>query len=313
LALAAPAFAQGASAFWEAEWPRTDCAKTSIDLGEVFSGGPPKDGIPAIDDPAMGRAADVELPPREPVLVLELEGETPRAWPLRYLTWHEIVNTRIGGRPVTATFCPLCNSALVFDGRVGGRELSFGVSGKLRHSDMIMYDRQTESWWQQFHGEAVVGELTGARLTVLPSWLEDWAGFQARHPDGLVMLEPTAWTRSYGVNPYAGYDSSPTPFLYRGEAPPHGVPALSRVVRVGARAWPLERLREAGEIEEAGLRLVWREGQASALDSRVMAEARDVGTVRVFHAGTGAPAVAEVVFAFAFHAFEPEGTWMLGE
>ncbi|MEO0679964.1 MAG: DUF3179 domain-containing protein [Pseudomonadota bacterium] len=317
LGLPAPAPAQdaadGPARVWSAEWPRTDFDRNSVDLTEIFSGGPPKDGIPAIDDPSFAPASETDLPGREPVLVLELEGETPRAYPLRYLTWHEIVNDRIGDRPVIVTFCPLCNSALAFDGVVEGRELSFGVSGKLRHSDMIMYDRQTESWWQQFHGEAVVGELLGARLTVLPSWLEDWAGFRARHPQGLTMQEPQAWRRAYGMNPYAGYDSSPTPFLYRGEPPPHGVPALARVVRVGERAWPLTRLAAAGEIEEAGVRLVWRTGQASALDAGVMADGRDVGTVRVFDAETGAPAVAEVVFAFAFHAFEPDGEWMLGK
>ncbi|MEM1313848.1 MAG: DUF3179 domain-containing (seleno)protein, partial [Pseudomonadota bacterium] len=147
---------------------------------------------------------------------------------------------------------------------------------------------------------------------VLPSWLEDWAGFAARRPDGVVMAEPTAWRRDYGRNPYAGYDSTYVPFLYRGEGPPHGIAPLARVVRVGDRAWPLQRLRAAGALEEAGVRLVWTGGQASALDSPVIAEGRDVGTVRVFDAATGAPAVAEVVFAFAFHAFEPEGTWMLG-
>jgi hypothetical protein len=223
------------------------------------------------------------------------------------------VNDRIGGVPVTVTFCPLCNSALVFDGRLGGREYTFGVSGMLRHSDMVMYDRQTESWWQQFGGDAIVGEMTGAELTALASWMESWEGYRSRNPEGLVMLRPKNFQRAYGANPYQAYDSAERPFLYRGAAPPHGLAPLSRVVRVGDRAWPLDRLAAAGVIEEAGVRLEWSEGQASALDAREIAAGREVGDVRVYDAATGGPVVAEVVFAFAFDAFEPEGVWMMGE
>jgi len=314
-ALLAPAIAlaQEAPASWRHEWPDTDFSKRSIELSEVIAGGPPRDGIPAVDDPAFAPVADTSLPDREPVMSVAIPEERARAYPVRYLMWHEIVNDRIADVPVTVTFCPLCNSGLVFDGRLKGRTLTFGVSGKLRHSDMIMYDRQTESWWQQFTGEAIVGELTGAKLTAIPSRLASWQSFRQRHPDGLVMKEPKGTGRAYGRNPYAGYDSTSAPFLYRGEMPPHGIPALARVVRVGDRAWPLERLREAGEITEAGVRLIWREGQASALDTRDIASGREVGDVEVLSAETGEPKVHEVVFAFAFHAFEPDGVWMTGD
>ncbi len=300
--------------FWSSEWPNTDFSRSSVDFAEIFSGGPPKDGIPAITGPRMLRVADeTSLAPLEPVVVVELDGETPRAYPIRYLTWHEIVNDRIGDTPVAVTFCPLCNSAITFDARVGERELEFGVSGKLRFSDMVMYDRNTESWWQQFVGEAIVGELQGARLTVLPSWLENWASYAARHPGGLVMAQPTGHRREYGRNPYANYDRSTTPFLYRGDPPPHGVRSLSRVVAVGDRAWPLGRLAEAGELIEDGVRLTWRAGQASALGASEIAKGRDVGNVRTYDAETGEAIPHDVAFAFAFHAFHPEGRWMLGE
>lgn len=313
LAMATPAF--GDPSFWSSEWPNTDFNQTSVGWTEVLSGGPPKDGIPALfaNQITFGPVSDSEIPDREPVMTVEIDGHAARAYPVRYLTWHEIVNDRIGDVPVTVTFCPLCNSAIVFDGRLDGAEYTFGVSGKLRNSDMIMYDHTTESWWQQFTGEAIVGELLGKELTTLPAILESHAAFEARHPGGSVMNQPTHVLRRYGANPYVGYDSSYSPFLYNGERPPHDIEPLARVVRVGANAWPLERLRGAGTLEEAGVRLVWEEGQASALDTRSIDEGKEVGNVRVFDAATGAPSVYEVVFAFAFHAFEPEGTWHLGQ
>ena len=297
---------------WRAEWPRTDFSRSSVDFAEILSGGPPKDGIPAIDDPKMiPVSSETRLSNNEPVLVLELQGQTARAWPIRYLTWHEIVNDEVGGVPVAVTFCPLCNAAMIFDRRLGGQVLSFGVSGKLRHSDLIMYDRQTESWWQQALGEGVVGNMTGKTLTQLPGWMESWGAFRARNPDGLVMDQPN-WPRSYGRNPYVGYDSTAQPFLYRGENPPHGIEPLSRVVRVGQRAWPLERVAGAGTLTEAGVTLSWSKGQASALDSGQIAQGRDVGNIRVRDTETGRDLVHDVIFAFAFQAFHPKGKWMIG-
>ncbi len=317
LLLAAPlAFAQNNQSippFWDSEWSGTDFSKASVSFVEILSGGVSKDQIPAIDDPVFLNIEDVDdIPDLEPVVTLEIEGERPRAYPIRYLTYHEFVNDRVGDIPVAVTFCPLCNSALVFDGRLDGKELTFGVSGKLRHSDMVMYDRQTESWWQQFDGEGIVGELTGARLEKLPGWMEGFGEFKARNPDGIVMAEPRA-RRPYGQNPYVGYDTRPRPYgFYNGEDPPHGIEPLARVLRVEEKAWPLSRLQKTPELIEDGLRITWGQGQASALDGRDIAQSRDVGTVRVFDAETGKPVAHEVVFAFAFHAFEPEGVWMLG-
>jgi hypothetical protein len=316
LALTLTVFAGAAAAnpqAWVREWPDTDFQQTTIDdWSEVISGGPPKDGIPALTGPDFIPAADeTRIDGREPVITVEIEGETPRAYPIRYLTWHEIVNDTVGDRPIAVTFCPLCNSGITFDRRVAGGVLEFGVSGKLRHSDMIMYDRQTESWWQQAIGEAVAGELTGTELERLPTWMESWSEFTARNPEGLVMAEPD-YPRDYGRNPYVKYDSSQRPFLYRGENPPHDIPPLVRVVAIDGQAWPLTRLAEEGRIAEAGHVLSWSEGQASALDTARIADARDVGTVRVRDA-QGNDVAHDVMFAFAFHAFWPEGEWMLAE
>lgn len=311
--LASNAFAAWASPeFWSHEWPHTDFSQTSVsNWVEIMSGGPPKDGIPSIQDPAFIPVAAVKgIGPREPVITLELDGAKPRAYPIRYLTWHEIVNDEVAGIPVAITFCPLCNSGMSFDRRVGGRVLSFGVSGKLRNSDMVMFDRETESWWQQAVGEGIVGEMTGESLTQLPSWMESWAEFRDRNPEGLVMAEP-GFPRSYGRNPYVSYDSSARPFLYSGALPPHDIPALARVVRVGDRAWPVSRLAAVGALTEAGHQLSWAKGQASALDSANISRGRDVGTIRVRNA-QGEDVPHDILFAFAFHAFWPEGEWMLG-
>lgn len=296
---------------WQHEWPQTDFSRSGVsDWAEIQSGGPPRDGIPALSDPEFIHASEeARISAREPVITVEIAGEAPRAYPLRYLTWHEIVNDSIGGVPVAVTFCPLCNSGMTFDRRTRAGVLTFGVSGKLRNSDMVMFDRETESWWQQAIGQGIVGQMTGVKLKTLPSWMESWHEFVARNPEGLVMAEP-AYSRAYGRNPYRRYDSSARPFLYNGEMPPHGIRRLARVVRVGSRAWPLQRLAEVGELREAGVVISWRAGQASALDAGHIGKGRDVGSIRV-RDGQGRDLAHDVMFAFAFHAFWPEGRWML--
>jgi hypothetical protein len=305
--------AQADPSFWRYEWPNTNFEKTSVDSWvEIMSGGPPKDGIPALSDPELiPVSSETAIGAREPVITVELDGHTPRAYPIRYLTWHEIVNDKIGDTPIAVTFCPLCNSGITFDRRIPQGTLTFGVSGKLRNSDMVMYDRETESWWQQAIGMGIVGDLTGVKLTTLPTWMESWAEFTARNPEGLVMQEPS-YNRSYGQNPYRNYDSSRKPFLYSGEMPPHGIQPLERVVRVGDRAWPLTRFQDQPVISEAGVEISWVEGQASALDSSSIAAGKDVGSIRVRDA-SGADLPHDILFAFAYHAFWPDGEWMLGD
>jgi Protein of unknown function (DUF3179) len=294
---------------WAREWPMTDFERALVDLGEIRDGGPPKDGIPAIDDPRFRPVAEVDdLADTEPVIGLTVSGES-RAYPLRVLTWHEIANDVIGGVPVAVTYCPLCNAAIVFDRRLDGAVLDFGTTGKLRHSDLVMYDRQTESWWQQYSGEAIVGRHAGRTLEMLPARLESWAEFRARVPDAMVLVPEDPGARPYGTNPYVGYDSAAMPFLYDGEVPA-GIAPLARVVVVGEEAWSLDRLREAGRIEAGELVLSWRPGQASALDAPRIADGRDVGSVILQrrHDGRLEDVVHHITFAFVFHAFEPNGT-----
>lgn len=304
-----PAQADDHPTHWDFQWAETDFSKSSIPFDEILSGGPPKDGIPSIDDPRFVDVSTVaNLSETEPVVGLVVEGEA-KAYPLRVLMWHEIVNDMIAGAPVTVTYCPLCNSSIVFDRRVDGAVLDFGTTGKLRNSDLVMYDRQTESWWQQFTGTAIVGEMTGSKLTMLPSRLESWASFRARAPHGRVLVPTDPKMRDYGRNPYVGYDSLARPFLYDG-AMPVGIQPMARVVAIGDQAWPLTRVREAGEITLQDLIIRWFGGQSSALDSADVSTGRDVGNVVVQRRTENGmqDVVHDITFAFVFNAFRPNGT-----
>ena len=297
------------SASWKHEWPRTDFSRHAIDYSEILSGGPPKDGIPAIDDPRFAPAGEsTDLNPREPVISVQV-GDDARAYPLRIMIWHEIVNDTVGGVPIAVTWCPLCNSSVVFDRRAGGRTLSFGTTGKLRHSDLVMYDRQTESWWQQFLGRAIVGEMLGSELKMLPARVESVARFRERFPEGRILTPPDRAARAYGRNPYAGYDRSGQPFLYRGDYSGQ-VPPLSRVVVVDGKAWALDLLRKRQRIESGDLVLTWQSGQSSPLDTADIGQGRDIGNVVVQRRMPQGlrDAVYDVSFAFAFLAFHPTAT-----
>jgi hypothetical protein len=271
---------------------KTDFTRHSIPYSEILSGGPPKDGIPAIDDPRFVTVseADAWLKPIEPVILLEINGAT-RAYPIQILMWHEIVSDTIGGVPVAVTFCPLCNTAIVFDRRIDERVLDFGTTGRLRYSNLIMYDRQTESWWQQAGGDAIAGELTGQQLKFVPASIIAWADFKANFPDGQVLSRETGFDRSYGRNPYLGYDDvNQPPFLYRGPPTPDRLPPIARVLTIDldgeAVAYPYEMLQEKRVINDSvggkDVVVLWREGTASALDQSTVAGGRDVGTANAY-------------------------------
>lgn len=270
----------------------TDFSERTVPLSEFASGGPGKDGIPAIDRPRFVGVAEGDrfLEAPEPVAAVELGGAA-KAYPIRILVWHEIVNDRLGGRPIAVTYCPLCNSTVVFDRRLGDRVLDFGTTGNLRNSDLVMYDRQTESWWQQLTREAVVGELSGEELSAIPSQLLSWAQFKRLHPNGTVLSTETGHDRPYGENPYAGYDRPDSaPFAFAGPTDDR-LPAKERVaaVRTGpesAVVYPFSRLaREAAVEDEIGGRPVvvfFDPSVASPLDEAAVAGGRPVGAAAVF-------------------------------
>ncbi len=280
---------------------RTDLSKALIPLDEVISGGPPPDGIPAIDRPSFVQpAAAAWLKPEEPVLALEVNGDA-RAYPLQILMWHEIVNDVVGGKAVAVTYCPLCNSGLVFDRMVNGVTLDFGTSGKLYKSDLLMYDRQTHSLWAQIGGRAVVGERAGTRLGLIPANTLAYEDWKAAYPGGKVLSRETGHSRSYGRNPYESYDQPESvPFLLRGDPDRRRAPkerVVGVVVAGAARAYPWPVLARRGVLHDAlggePLVIFHRPGALSALDDSQMERSRAIGATGVF-----SPAVASKTLSF---------------
>lgn len=272
-------------------WDRPDPrVLDGFDADEIISGGPPPDGIRPIDAPCFDdvATADTWLADESPVMVVEVDDDR-RAYPLAIMTQHEIANDVIGGVPVVVTYCPLCNSGLAFERTVDGDVLDFGTSGRLFRSNLVMYDRQTRTLWSQFAGEAVVGDLVPTRLERLSTALLGWAEFRDATPDGLVLSRQVFPERSYGRNPYPGYEGSGDGFLFRGPRDDRLDPNV-RVVGIGdaeaSVAVPLADLREDRVVEvEVGdrpLTVWWAPGQASALDASQVDGGEDVGSTGVF-------------------------------
>jgi hypothetical protein len=291
---------------------QTDFSRRTVPLTEFSGGGPGRDGIPAIDRPRFTAVDDVDfLEPREPVIALDIDGDV-RAYPIQILVWHEIVNDEVGGVPVVVTFCPLCNTAVVLDRRVEGETLDFGTTGNLRNSDLVMYDRQTESWWQQFGGRGVVGRHAGAVLVRIPARIVAWSEFRSQAAHGKVLSRATGYSRPYGENPYVGYDdvdSSPL-FATRGDGdrrlpPKERVVFLERDGEAVAVPFTTLRARRVVRVELGGSEVVikWRGGVASALNAAKVAAGRDVGAAEVREQGRLIPFGEP--FWFVVAAFRP--------
>lgn len=323
-------------------WEMAEPPPSLIPLEEIRSGGPPPDGIPPIDRPRFGSAAEAQnwLKPTEPVVAL-VHGGDARAYPLQILTWHEIVNDTVGGDPITVTFCPLCNSAMAFDRRVSTTSearalldgideavLDFGTSGRLYQSNLVMYDRQTKSLWLQFTGQGVTGPFMGTDLEFVPVQILAWRDVRSAHPGVRVLSRDTGFDRSYGRNPYVGYDTiEDRPFLFDGPLDDR-MRAMDRVATIvrgdDAVAFPFARLdRLAGESglavvhERVGgqdIVVLFKRGAASALDTSEIAQGRDVGAVGIFEAVRGDEPVRLRVRGDVFVDEQTGSTWnILGE
>lgn len=301
----------------DANW-RTDFSRHTVPLSEIRSGGPPGDGIPPIDTPKFVplTAANAWLHDREPVVVVQRHG-VAKAYPLQILIWHEIVNDTIGDEPTAVTFCPLCNSALAFQRNLDGQILDFGTTGRLRHSDLVMWDRQTESWWQQLTGEAIIGTLAGKQLAAVPASMVSYAAFKQTFPDGVVLSKDTGFRRDYGCNLYRGYDDiDSSPFLFSGPRDAR-LPPMERVVAVTLdgidKAYPYRVLAEKRVVYDTvgnqTIVVLYRAGTASALDAGSIAQSRDVGATGVFLPQLDGRSVILVVQGDAFMDRETQSRW----
>ena len=297
---------------WEAQFPKTDFSKTTINFEEIVSGGPPRDGIPSIDQPKFSSLAITKLDHQEnwnsPVVSLYHNNEF-KIYPLSILMWHEIVNDTIDGFPITVTYCPLCNTSIVFKRKFDNVILDFGTTGKLRHSDLIMYDRQTETWWQQFSGKGLIGKYAGQQLDIVASRLESLKSSLDRAKK--LNIEPlildTTLNRSYGKNPYAKYDSSSFPFLYKGDYNLNIAP-MEYVVYFADHAITLNHLKENKEIIMDNYIINWSAGMSSALDTPIITLGRDIGQVIVQQKQDVnlIDIPYTLTFAFALNAFRPD-------
>ena len=273
------------------EWPNTDFDTAIVDMEEIMSGGPPKDGIPALDDPkfvSSGQANDW-LDEQEPVIVVVV-GEKARAYPIQILMFHEIVNDTLNHKPLSITFCPLCNASIVFDRNLDGTVLDFGTTGRLRKSDLVMYDRQSESWWQQFTGTGIIGQYAGVVLKRYPASIVAYRDFKTAYPDGEVLSQDTGHRRPYGRNPYRGYDSiDDQPFLFRDPVDLR-LPPMEYVLNISIgdthRLYPFSGFESTpvinDEINGEPVVVLSRDGTYSALDAESIAGSRVMASATAF-------------------------------
>ena len=302
---------------------RAEFPPPRVDTSLIISGGPPPDGIPPLDRPQFLPVFDnLELlDPAESVVALEIDGDA-RAYPVQVLIWHEIVNDVVGGVPVAVTYCPLCNSAATYIREINGVETTFGTSGLLFLSALVMYDRATESLWTHFDGRAVVGMLAGAALEQIASPLLSWDDFRSTYPDGIV-LDPseTGYSRAYGTNPYVGYDDpNSSPFLFRGLSDTRTV-AKERIVGVSidddTKAYTLTLISGGDSnathdtVGGIPIAIFWKAGQASALDDTRIADGRDVGSVGVFRSEVDGQVLTFTGVGDRFEDLETGSTWLI--
>lgn len=274
------------------DW-KTNTEKRSINLKDLTMPDipVPKDGIPAIDRPRFVTVSEAQkwLTEKEPVIVLQVKGVS-RAYPLQILVWHEVVNDQIGGIPVIITYCSVCNSAIVFDRRLGRRILTFGITGFVHGSNMVLYDHETESWWQQFTGEAIVGDLTGKTLNSLPAQVISFAQFASAFPKGEVLSQQTGYTRDYGRNPHFRYDNiEGGPSHFRGK-PDRRLRPMEKVIGIEigdqTKAYPyaISSVRRVlyDQIDAQEIVIFHAEGALSALDATDMKKSKESGSTGVF-------------------------------
>jgi hypothetical protein len=268
------------------DWLDTDFSSTTIILSDIIEGGPGKDGIQSIDQPAFESIESAEkwLDDREPVIVFS-NGAKSKAYPLQILIYHEIVNDQLGDEKISITYCPLCNAAMIFSRWHKVLLLDFGTTGKVYTSNLVMYDRQSESWWLQFTGESVVGDYSGDSLKLLPSQIVSFKHYKEAHPLGEVLSNKTGFNKKYGINPYVQYDSRVVPIAWFYRKPfDDRLSVMERVLGVvdegNVLAFPFFYLSTRPvvqtKVSSLDVLVISKSGMASALDARSIRESKDI-------------------------------------
>ncbi|MCH7742895.1 MAG: DUF3179 domain-containing protein [Proteobacteria bacterium] len=246
-----------------------DLTGALIPVDEILSGGPPRDGIPAINEPKFESADEADwLRDKDRVLALVIQGQA-RAYPIRILNWHEIVNDKVGDQRFAVTYCPLCGTGVVFAANIANTSLQFGVSGLLYNSDVLLYDRNTESLWSQIMGKAVAGKLKGTLLPQIPVTHTSWKDWVKNHPDTLVLSRDTGSRRNYRNSPYAGYEKTRRLYFKVSHKSPANYHPKERVIGVEInghfKAYPYKELSKNGKAEftdsfaGSNLKISWNE------------------------------------------------------
>ena len=273
-----------------------DLSNSIIDVSKIIAGGPPRDGIPAINNPSFISARAVDFLDDEDMVIGLVDGEKARVYPIRILIWHEIVNDNFLGLEIAVTYCPLCGTSMVFDRNVAGIKRTFGVSGLLYNSDVLLFDRQTKSLWSQLGMQAISGPSVGKKLTWLPSTISTWAAWKAIHPFSEVLSTETGFVRDYSKNAYSFYFSSPKTMFpvpkYRDELEQKEF-IVGIIINGIAKAYPIEKLELKGKFTDviAGKKVVVEYKRESKTPTFVDADGEVISSV--------------VSYWFAWQAFYP--------
>ncbi|MCP4391021.1 MAG: DUF3179 domain-containing protein [Gammaproteobacteria bacterium] len=230
-----------------------DLSNSILPREQILHGGPPRDGIPALSDPKLISADSADyLKPADRIVGVTLKGQS-RAYPIGILNWHEIVNDEIDGQHFAVTYCPLCGTAVAFDASIDGKATDFGVSGLLYNSDVLLYDRDTESLWSQILNKSVAGERVGKTLTAIPISHTTWRDWLGKHPDTLVLSDDTGYSRDYQRDPYAGYETSRSTYFAVNNQAPDNYHPKEIVVGLGIdgvyKAYPFIELDKQGSTQ----------------------------------------------------------------
>lgn len=291
------------SALWQERWSKTRFDQRAVSLSDFIETGPIRNQPKTLQSPVFTVAQTADLDPSAPLISIYWQGQA-KAYPLAYLIFHPLIEDQIGDLPFLVSFCPLCQATRIYDRRIQGDILTFGTTGlQYQRSIGVMFDRQTESWWSQLDGKALVGQFNTQQLTALPTHIMPFHAFQKLFPDGQIMQQPTRHY-PYGQTPYAGMSAL--------KYPPFGtdlaeeqwqLPSMTEVIVAKGQAWDLETVRQKEDFQDQGLRLQWFIGMPSLYDRRTIKLSKDQGFFQITESDQLVPSY--ITFAHIYQGLYP--------